>query len=280
MGPAKTSTSADDAATSADQYHVPNLTRALQILEYLAEQRASLGMSEIADALELPRNSVFRIVSTLRDHGYLARDGSSKKYLLSHKLLSMGYAAIGGADLLEHALDVMQELRDATGETVLIGKLLATDGVVLEQVVSRHPVKFAIDSGTRFPLHTGAPAKAIIAFLPDAEQEAMLSRMRFKRYTSTTITGKRAMREELKDARTSGYAIDRAEHLDGLHCVAAPVMNHFGYPTAAIWVTGPAFRFPTEKFAATGKLVKQHAQRISYRLGHDVAPQTKDDSRG
>ena len=100
------------------------------ILEFLAANPHGSGVSDIARELSLPKNSVFRIVSTLHAHGYLRRDESTKAFNLSRKLLSLGYAAVDENNLIEKSLDEMRRLRDETGETVLIGTLVQNAGIV------------------------------------------------------------------------------------------------------------------------------------------------------
>jgi DNA-binding IclR family transcriptional regulator len=249
---------------------VPALDRALSILELLAARPEGMRMREIAEKLELPANSVFRITATLEERGYLLREGEDMRYTLSRKLLSLGYAAVGEDKLVEHALDVMQLLRDETQETVLIGVRADTQGIVLEQVAATQPVKFLVDPGTHFPLHTSAPGKVFVAFLPEAEREAVLRRMKFTRYNERTLDSRAKFEAELGSVKELGYGLDRAEQIEGLHCVGAPIFNHRGHPIAAIWVTGPSFRFPASDLPRIGVKVVAAAERISRRFGYNL----------
>lgn len=247
---------------------VPALDRALSILELLAKHPEGMRMREIAEQLDLPANSVFRITATLEDRGYLLREGEDMRYQLSRKLLSLGYAAIGEDKLIEHSLDVMQLLRDETQETVLVGVRADTQGVVLEQVAATQPVKFLVDPGTHFPLHTSAPGKVFVAFLPPTERESVLKRLKFTRYNERTLDSRAKFEAEIAEVRARGYGLDRAEQIEGLHCVGAPIFNHRGYPIAAIWVTGPSFRFAASDLPRIGTRVVAAANRISQRFGY------------
>lgn len=258
------------ASSEADSYAVPALDRALTILELLAKHPEGMRMREIAEKLELPPNSVFRITGVLEERGYLSREGEDMRYRLSRKLLALGYAAIGEDKLLEHSLDVMQQLRDDTEETVLIGVRADLEGIVLEQVAATQPVKFLVDPGTRFPLHTSAPGKVFAAFMKPAEREALLKRIAFKRYTPNTLDSRAKFEVALEEVTQKGYAIDRSEEIEGLHCVGAPIFNHRGDPIAAIWVTGPSFRFPETAFDRIGRKVVSAAAAISKRFGHNL----------
>lgn len=249
---------------------MPALERALSILELLADHPDGMRMREIADHLSLPSNSVFRITGKLEDRGYLLRDGEDMRYRLSRKLLALGYAAVGEDKLTEQSLDIMRRLRDETHETVLVGIRDDVEGLVLEQVASTQPVKFLVDPGTRFPLHTSAPGKAVIAFLPAEEREALLSRMVFTRFNANTLDSRGKFEADLVNVTALGYGLDRGEQIDGLHCVASPIFNHRGYPMAALWLTGPSFRFPPSDFDRIGKKVAAAAQLISKRFGYKI----------
>ncbi|MFI4876369.1 MAG: IclR family transcriptional regulator [Blastopirellula sp. JB062] len=253
-----------------DRYHVPSLVRALQIFELLALEPNSLGVSEITTRLSLPKNSVFRILTTLADYGYLHREPEQKRYGLSRKLLTLGYAAIDEMNLVEKSLEPMRTLRDATQESVLIGTLNGNHGVVLEQVVSPQPIKVMIEIGHHFPLHAAAPGKAMLAFLNPKDRDAIVDTLEFKRFNQRTITSKADYLKELAQVRLDGYAVDHGEEVEDIHCIAAPIRNRRGEPIAAIWVTGPRTRLTEGRFARVREAVLEQASVISERFGWDA----------
>ncbi len=252
-----------------DRYHVPNLERALSVLEYLAKEDHPRGITEIAEALDFPKNSVFRIVSTLHAYGYLNRDEASKQYRLGTKLLTLGYAAVREGQLVDKSLDVMRLVRDETGETVMVGMLDGHEGIVLEHMPSNQQVQVVVSVGSRFPLHTAAPGKAMLAYLSDAERDAILKKMTFTKYTENTITNSKAMMTAIEFTREKGYATDNGEHNEGIRCVGAAILNQRNYPVGSIWVTGPSFRLKEENFDRVGAVLQEGALRISRRFGYD-----------
>lgn len=254
----------------ADAFQVPALDRALTILELLAANPAGMRMREIAERLKIPANSVFRITGLLEQRGYLRREGEDMRYQLSRKILSLGYAAIGEDKLIAHALDVMQQVRDETKETVLIGVRVGTQGVVIEQFASTQPIKFLVDPGSQFDLHSTAPGKVFLAFLPTAERAGLLKGLKLTRYNERTLDTRAKLEAELETVRAQGYSLDLAEMIEGLHCVGAPIFDHRGYPIAAIWVTGPSFRFPKAAMPAMGVKLAAAAEQISRRFGYKL----------
>ena len=252
------------------KYSVPNLERALEIVELLTEFRSGLSMSEIAAKLEIPKNSVFRITSTMLEKGYLQRDQDSMSFTLTRKFLAVGFAALSEKNLLENSLDVMRELRDKIKETVLVGTIVECEGVVLGQVAGTHYFNFRVNDGARFYLHTTAPGKAILAYMPQAQADKIIEKMKFPGFNERTIVSAENYRKELDRVRECGYGVDHEEQLAGCHCVAAPIFDEHAYPVAAIWTTGPSSRLFVEDFEPIAQVIKEHAMIISKRLGYDA----------
>lgn len=270
------------ALPAKSRYSVPNLERALEILELLPEHPDGLSQSELAARLHCAKTSVFRITATLLEWGYLERKEDQRSLALSRKLLAMGTRALHEKDLVGTAIDVMRELRDGLKETVLIGTLASGEFIVLEQVLGSHPFKFSVDAGARLPLHTAAPAKALIAHLPEPEREALIAQIDFVRFNSATITNAARFRKELNAVRERGYATDRGEQLSGIHCVAVPVFGRHGYPVASVWTTGPADRIRASDLHSVGELLASRVKVVSARLGHGLlngAPAAAAESR-
>jgi DNA-binding IclR family transcriptional regulator len=243
----------------------------MRVLELLADHPEGLNLVEIAAALDLPVNSTQRIALAFCEMGYAQRDLASKRFFLTSKMLSVGSRGLGESSLIERSLDVMRELRDAVRETVLLFLLSGHEVVLLEQVLSLYSFKFMVDPGSRWPLHTNAPGKALWAFLPQPERNALLAHAPFPPRTARTITSGEAMAAELDRVYQSGCAFDLGEDADGCNCAAAPVLDRRGYPVAAICVSGPANRFTESMLPQAGVLVKAHAARVSQRCGYAPA---------
>ena len=254
-------------AKEASRYSVPNLERALVMLEVLAQHPEGLNLTKITEKLAIPQNAAFRITHTLVNHGFLHRDPDSKVFTITKKMLSLGQCAVAHEHIIEYALPAMRELRDNVNGTVYLGTLLDNEGVIIEQAPGGHPFKLFVDLGTRFQLHCSAPGKAIMAFLPENEQEALLNKIKYVKYNERT-PGKRELRKELQEVVEIGYGIDRAEQFDGVHCIGAPIFDSTGYPVAAIWVSSPSIGMPESDFPKIGKQVTETALEISRRLGY------------
>jgi IclR family acetate operon transcriptional repressor len=253
------------------RYKVPILDRTLDLLELLTRHPEGMSLTAMTESLKMPKNSVFRIATTLTMRGYAEREEGAKTYRISRKLLSLGYAAVGCERLIRAAVPILTALRDATGETALLGTLAGNHGVVLDQVASSHPVKVVVEIGHAFTLHTAAPAKAILASWGPEAQAALVQQMSFTKFTRRTITSASAYLKELKRIKVQGYALDRGEESQTFCCAAAPVFDHRNNPIAALWISGPSDRVTTPKLHKLGLQVKYFADQLSHQLGHTIA---------
>ena len=255
---------------NGSKYTIPNLHNALVLVELISHQSKGMNLSEMIQQTNIPKTTLFRMCSTLMDAGYMMKDEESGNFILSRKFLRIGLAALGEESLIEKALAPMRNLRDKVNETVLLGTLMDNDVALLEQVIGNHPFTFFIKPGNHFVMHASAPGKALLAFLKDEDREAVFSKIEMTAYNERTITDRAAMMEEIKDIRQKGYAVDRAEEMDGVHCVAAPIFDQYRHPLAVIWTTGPSARIKEEFFERVGQEVMACAHKISFSYGYNI----------
>jgi DNA-binding IclR family transcriptional regulator len=245
---------------------VPALQRGLALLEHLAALPGGATLSELGTALSLSPTSVFRLAGALEELGYLQRDEKTKRFAVTQKLLLLGAPHSGNRSLVECAIEPMRRVLAATGETTQLCCHTEAFCVVIEQLPALHPFKYIVDLGSRPPAHCCAPGKAMLAFLPEGELDAILPQIRFERHTAHTITNRRALLVELERIRACGYGLDRGEHFDGIHCVAAPLLDRHGHAIAAITIAGPAARIPESRFEEIGRLIIDAANDAARRF--------------
>lgn len=249
-----------------DRYIIPSVDRTFDVLEFLAKEPEGKNITDVAGALDISKNSVFRILKTLTKKGYV--EEYKRLYRIGSKLFKLGTVAVGESSLIEKALYYMRDLRDEVGETVLLGKRVGRMGVILEQVPGTHPVKVMVEVGFHFPLHCSAPGKVFLANLPENEAKDILDNLEYEGYTEKTITTRENFEAALIEVKEKGYGVDNEEEIIGVTCVSCPLFNTWGYPVAALWVTGPTARLPEDRFEEVGGIIAKYAEKISSTLGY------------
>ncbi len=249
---------------SKSEYNVPNLERALVILDYVVGvSPKGISIADVVKELGFPNSSVFRIMNTLTKHKYLIKDEQTKRFTLGHKFFSMAHDSADKKLLIECAIPVMKKLRDLLKETVVITVMSDEEGMVIDQVPGLYPFRFVCDPGTRQPLHASASVKAILANLAEEEKKKIFTQINFSKLTENTILTLEEYKKELTEAKAQGYAFDREEGLIGVVCVAAPIFNKKGYPIASVTLTAPIGRLKVEELGAVGEIVRQYCDLIT-----------------
>lgn len=249
------------------QYLVPAVKRAFEVIELLAKQETSMSISEIHRALRLPLSSSANIVYTLKSLGYLERDEEDARYRLSAKMLGISRYVMNRMDFLKQCHGLLERLVRESGLTAHLAVMRGGESVYLDRVARDGLVQFSSYVGMRWPAHSSAVGKALVAFLPDAEMEGILRQMRLTKMTARTITSRGVLRAHLRSFRRSGYTWEMEEGEMGVACVAAPLFGPDGRVVAAVSVTGTTNQIPRKKIAAIGALVKRYGHLMSARLG-------------
>lgn len=256
-----------DSDPAASQVHdsgfsTPSLDRALAVLKCLGGQPSGLTLSEIAGKLGLTVNFVYRVAQSLVAHGYVVRD-AEKRFSIGPQMLSLCQPVIDDVPLTEAALPAMRWLSEQTGEAAHLGMISGHEGIVLERVIGRALIKFYVERGTRFPLHTSGPGKVMLAFMPDAERDEIIAGMTFERFQPWTISNRVDFLRCLNEVHAQGYAVDLGEHLEGHHCLGAAILDADGVATASLWITGPSQRLSEARMLSLTSTVKAAAQMVT-----------------
>lgn len=214
------------------------LDRGLQVLEAVARAGDPLTVAEAAASVGLDRTVAHRLVATLAARGYLQRDGGG--YRLGPTCLALASAI---TDLRTTARPFLEELRDATGETVHVVVLSGREVVFLDGIESVHALRVGSRTGRLLPAHATSVGKALLAALPPEQVRALYERADLVAVTGRTITDRDALERQLAVVRERGYAINHGESEKGVGSIGVAVRNLAGEPRAALSVAMPLERW-------------------------------------
>ncbi len=250
------------------KYSVPVVRSTFRILEELSRLEA-LGLREITLGTGVPKSTVFRILSTLLEMGYVVRD-ADRNYRVSFALARLVSDEANSEALRRLALPHMLDLRDKYGETVNLGIRNLDKVTYLEVVPSEFALRLQESRGASVLAHASALGKAILAFSPQGLVEDMVRGRKLEIVTQNTISNPDEFIAEVKRVRALGYAFDRGEGSLLATCIGAPIVDAHGVAIAAMSISGPTSRFNPRKdspvigslLQATSELSKQFGQLI------------------
>jgi IclR family acetate operon transcriptional repressor len=254
--------------TNTKRYHIRAVDRALAILKLFIREEGEMSASEIGQRLHLHRSTTFRFLATLMSSGFIEQNPGNNKYYLGVASLELGSAFLRHSNLRDVAMEMLEALRDGTGETVHLAILDNYEVIYLEKLAGLHPIgHMSSRVGNRSPAYCTGLGKAILAYLSEDKVRDMFQIIEIRKFTENTIMERRAFFEELSRTRSDGFAVDVQEHELGVMCIAAPVFDHKGV-IAAISTAGPSDRMLRKmEEDQIALMVKEAARSISARMG-------------
>jgi len=247
---------------------VRSVEKALDIILAFSEDKPQLSLPEICKMINMPKSTVYRLLSTLENRGFIEHSQMNGKYQLGSRFIKLSNIALKNYDLNETALPVMNELRDKTGETINLYAKKGLDRVCIEQAEGFHHLRRFSTIGDILPLYCGASGKLLLAYENEQEIEKVLNQIGHKAGTRNTIIDYESFLKELVGIREQGYAFSKGEREVGVTSVAAPIKNSGGKVVAAVSISGPDARFTEENIKNYKKLVAEGAAKISSNLGY------------
>jgi len=255
------------------------VTKVLHILETLHDAPSGLQLKDVAQLTGINKSTAYRFLADLEHEGYVFRD-SSGAYAIGVRLARLASGASYQTTLRKLSRPILQQLWRVTGETVNIAVLDGREVLYLDVMESSHTFRLVSQVGMRRPVYCTALGKAMLAFIPEEEQQYFFDGMTFERFTPHTIRGATQLRKEFALIRQRGYSIDNEEAYLGSRCIGAPIFEASGKITAALSISGPTTRVTREKVTVVAAAAKSAATAISRTLGYAIAAKASDETRG
>ena len=243
------------------------LQKAVRLLRALVASDTPKQLSDLAEAVAMPRPSVHRLIMQLEDVGMVQRDVSGRGYTVGHSWLWLAIDALGVVARRPPIRDIMRALVERVGESCNLAILVDHEVLYLERVECDWPLRMQLHAGSRVPQHCTASGKLLLAHLSGGQRRRILRSLRLERHTSNTITDPLELDAECGRILRSGISINREEYHLGLIGVAVPVVRRDGKVIAALAIHAPVFRMNVEGARANVNLLQAAAAEIARELG-------------
>ncbi|MDR1920158.1 MAG: IclR family transcriptional regulator [Candidatus Adiutrix sp.] len=217
---------------------IESVVRALDILELL-DAEGEMGITEMADKLDMEKSTVYRAINTLRARYYVSQDPDTLKYANSYKLFEMGHNVVRNTGIPKMAYRFMRKLAQGSRGAVNLGVRDGKKVVYIDKIESDETVKVCMKIGQSIPLHCTGLGKALLSFMSEREVRGLLGRDPLERFTEKTHGNVEDLLADLAEIRKRGYSVDNEEHIMGILCVASPAFNAKGEAIAAISIASP-----------------------------------------
>ncbi len=241
------------------------LLKGLRVLDLLAQAAQPMGVTEVAEAMDLVKSNAHRVLKTLVAAGYAAPVEDTGRYRATLKLWSLGSQVSTGSALRQVAAPVLGRLRDATGETAFLALLDNEHVTYVEIQSSARLLRVHTAVGARMPAHGTAAGKLLLAFDETAARAFLVDP--HQRYTPHTLEDPVALKAELKKIRQQGWAVNRGEFREEISGLAVPVFDAQRKAIASAGISGPTERFRPAALKEWLPLVQAAGAELSRMMG-------------
>jgi len=248
--------------------HAPAVDRALDVIELIVASEKELSLSEIMEELNIPRQSLIRILNTLCDRGILDRAKQRGFYRLGMKLLYFGNRLQDNIKLRSVAWPFMQELADKSHKNIELSTLDRDQLVLIEQIEGTEGIRLYTHIGSAYPyFHAVAVGKIYLAHMDPEKRHKVLDKIGLPAVTEHTITDINELETELLKVRKDGYAFEDQELRKGVRRIVAPIYDFRNDLAGCIGIAATLFSFELEDRYYLGRMVVETAGKISERMG-------------
>lgn len=242
------------------------VVRSMDIVN-LFNDHAELSFQEIIDFSSIPKTSVYRMLMSLEEMGFLEK-GIDSKYRLGLLFLKFGHLVSSRLDIRQVAYPIMENLHNDVKEAINLIIKQGDEAIYIEKIDRNQKVRLYTAIGRRSPLYAGACSRVILSYLPEPEITAYMESIELEPFAMGTITDKKLLHDTIRQAKKDGYTLSNSELENHTSAIAAPIFDVKGNVVAGLSIAGIEANYQIENIPIFAAKVKEAAKEISQRLGY------------
>lgn len=251
------------ASEDGERYNVPALERGLRILSEFGHDTRTLSAPELARRFDLPRSTVFRLLTTLENMGFLERTEGGRDYRLGLAVLRLGFEYLASLELTELGTPVLNRLSEDLSH---ICHLVVRDGrsiVYVAKTAIYSPFRSTVSVGTRLPAHATVLGHALLEDMTLPELRTLYPEDQLQRFTDQTPATVNALFDMIQAGRTRGYTLSEGFFEPNISTVATAVRDRAGHVVAALGLTVNAASIDADEAERLSTRVRSASDEIS-----------------
>lgn len=246
---------------------VQSIDRAFDIIELLSHEPRSVPMTEIGRRLNLHKSTVHRLLSSLRERGYVEKEVQTNNYKLGIGFVELASLYLNSLELKTEANPFLHQLSKATAQTAFLAIMDGAEIVYIDKVETFNSLRRYTIIGKRLPIHATSLGKAMLSGLNDREIEELYTDRKLVTITRKTIATIDALLADIRQTRARGWSVDDEENEKGTRCVGAPIFDYRDRVIAAVSIAWDMHNYPDKLWQDYAKQVVKCAADISVKMG-------------
>lgn len=237
----------------------------------MADSSEWINLRTMARELDLNEATLYRILNSLKELGYVRQHEQDSRYQLTLKIAGISSQVLDNVQLRQIAHPFLKHLTSITNETTHLAILDGFEFIYIDKVDNTQAMRMRSRVGQRGNLYCTAVGKSFLAFSKEDELPKIIDRLDFTPITEHTITDPDQFKKQLSEIREKGYAIDDEENEIGIRCIGAPIFDHTGELAGALSISGWTITMTKERLPKLSKDLLQICREISNELGFSVS---------
>ncbi|SLN43010.1 Acetate operon repressor [Pseudoruegeria aquimaris] len=242
---------------------VPPNVRLLLLLEEVARRGVPVSSTALAEALDLPKATMHRLLATAEEQGFLQRDADGRSFGPGHRMRKLAANTLSSQRIRTERLFIMRHLAATVGETCNLAAPGRSGMIYLDRVETHWPLRIQLPIGTQVPFHCTASGKMYLSSLRSDKLERLLGWLELDAHTEHSIQDERALLADLEATRKRGFATDNEEFMAGMVAVAVPIRDTEGRLLTTLSIHAPTQRHSVESLVADIAPLKDAAQQMA-----------------
>ena len=247
-----------------------SLRTALQLFSLFSGNQRDWGVGELTEASGLTKSRVSKVLAAYRDAGLLRQDPVTRRYRVDRRAFVIGSRFLIHDPLSREALPIMRELGNATGHSARLCIRDGNDLIYLLTLEGPHFIDTGWRAGAILPWHATSAGRVLLAYMSEAERDAVLGADTLAQLTEKTVTDRRELIRLLAAVRRDGFSIAQGESTAGLGAISTPVLGPDQKVCGALGLAFPEHLVSASAQAKLAGALRTAAAKLSLRNGSPV----------
>jgi len=243
-------------AGKTPEYYSTTLEKGLKILNLFDEQHSRWSQKDIAEAMQINTTSIYRLVNTFVEMGYLIKDNKTKLVSPGPMSVALGHRLLRSYNLRRMIAPIIAKKSEDYEISIEVA-LFANNTMILVYGYEQKNTLTFHKPGSAQELYCTAMGKAYLAYLPQAERDQIIARQSFYPRTPHTLTNPEALMKQLAEIRTKGYSVNNGEYIKGLISIGVPLFS----PVSKSVIGGVSFDTTTIE-SSMNELAKSYSAHL------------------
>ncbi len=219
-----------------------SINKAIKLLTYISENDNNCSLADISNDLQMPKSTLFGILSSLEENDMIKKNDKDNKYSLGLKTYKLGKIYERDFKIKNLIHPYLKNISMKYNESGHLAILCDNKALYVDLIESSHSIRNSARPGQTDELYCTSVGRIILAAMSDKDIEEYLNNIELKSRTIKSIVDKNVLLEEINNIRKTNLSYEFEEYEIGLICVSTSIVNSNNEFLATVGLSLPIIR--------------------------------------